>query len=176
MSDRMQDISGMTAIPLGKLHHDIVSDLILKGEFNLLDNTTHLDEIFKISENSEITKMAIDTFASFTHELEQLKCSLTFFGYKQGGYFENGKLKGKDWSNILSTDKKQFLKPPVVTFLFALQSDIYRNKSFEVSYKMPIDYPLLALANMTSEIWLTAFFSEDQPIPWEYIKKVAKGL
>ncbi|KAB0640716.1 hypothetical protein F7R25_04245 [Burkholderia stagnalis] len=174
-NNRMQNFGGGTAIAITPIHRDIMNGLILKGEFDLLKNTTHLDEVFKLAQHPEQTKLAIDTYLNFTQQIESLNCSLTFFGFRQGGWIENGQMQVGDWKSILSDDKKSFKKPPVLLFMFSLQSKTHNNPAFEVKYYIPLEFMLLALASMVSHIWLQIFFDENQPIPWSEIEQVGRG-
>lgn len=174
-NNRMQNFGGGTAIAITQIHRDIMNGLLLKGEFDLLKNTTHLDEVFKLAQSQEETKLAIDTYLNFTQQIESLNCSLTFFGFKQGGWIENGQMQAGNWKSILSDDKKSFKKPPVLLFMFSLQSKTHKTPAFEVKYYIPLEFMLLALASMVSHIWLQVFFDENQPIPWPEIEQVGRG-
>ena len=111
-NNRMQNFGGGTAIAITPIHRDIMNGLLLKGEFDLLKNTTHLDEVFKLAQHPEQTKLAIDTYLNFTQQIESLNCSLTFFGFKQGGWMEDGQMQAGNWKSILSDDKKSFKSHP----------------------------------------------------------------
>lgn len=174
-NNRMKNFGGGTAIAITPLHREIVNGLVLNGEFDLLKNTNHLDEVFKLAQEPEETKLAIDTYLNFSNQIESLNCKLTFFGFKQGGWMEGKNLQAGDWKSILSEDKKNFSKPPVLLFMFSLQSKTHNTPSFEVKYYIPLEFMLLALASMVSHIWLQVFFDENQPIPWQEIQQVGRG-
>ncbi|MCW5156457.1 hypothetical protein [Burkholderia cenocepacia] len=71
----MKNFGGGTAIAITPLHREIVNGLVLNGEFDLLKNTNHLDEVFKLAQEPEETKLAIDTYLNFSNQIESLNCT-----------------------------------------------------------------------------------------------------
>ncbi len=162
--------NGATAVPLSPLHYKLLHTLMEQGEINLLAEGNLIRDNFYLADLQE-AGTAILAYNQLITKLTAVNCKVSFFGFRLDSCVENNIIVPCNYTDLVSSDKQAFLKKPAFTFLFQVES-IKNNQALEIKYHFIPNYPPIALASMLANIWITAYFDQNQPIPWEEFTKL----
>ena len=163
--------NGVTAVPLSPLHYKLLHTLMEQGEINLLAEANMIRDIFYLADLQE-AGTAIVAYNKLITKLADINCKVSFFGFRLDSCVENNIIMPCSYKDLVSSDKQAFLKSPVFTFLFQVESIRNNTPALEIKYHFIRNYPPIALASMLANIWITAYFDQNQPIPWEEFTKL----
>ncbi len=167
---RLSSLSHIHAVPLTDLHHQLMEDLIERGETDLLATPTRLMHVFALAEPDQ-TELAINAWAQCQQTLGELGCTMVLFSLKLHAYVNQQNLVilcARE--NFLSPDRKRFTQTPAITLACGV---LIRDQVFEVSYTYAVDYPFIMLANRVAMIWASSYFCTANPFPWPRIEELA---
>lgn len=172
----------MIQIQVKNLHRKVYEGLQREGRFYFTKDS--LLEAFSLSPSKEDYKEAVRNVLSFNKELAKKKLQLMRVGFVFLTPSEvnqelladtEGKRRLERVELMLGgvlTDPQERKEETYMGFTYMVQSLKYENQPLLVTEQFALDYPLLALASFTAEVWNNAY----RTTPRADIEQIARGM
>lgn len=171
----------MVQIEVKTLHKNLYQGILKDGEYYFKSN--ELMDCFALSTDKEAYKKAVRNILEFNKDMHKKKMQIM-----KVGFVRLDPSQVSEELKEITRSKRRFervqlmmggiMKAPeeqeeelYLGFTYTVQSQKHMNQPLYVVEQFALDYPLLALASFTAEIWNNAF----QSMPKAEIEQVAKG-